>query len=94
GTAVRRLQDVAPATDVLIPQALTANKHTLDFRTDLPGALTPFQGARTARGSLMFLRLVIVLIAITMTVGGAVCTAASGGGSHRSHSSSGTYPPP
>ena len=86
GTAVRRLQDVAPATDVLIPQALTASKQSLDLRGDFAGVYTPLQGgARTARGGLMMLRLMIVFIAMMMAISGAVCTAASTSGSGGSH---------
>ncbi len=81
GTAVRRLQSIAPATEVLIPQALTASKQSLDLRGGLAGVFTTAGATsaitRRSGGSLMMLRLVMTIIAILFVVGGAVCGAKS-----------------
>ncbi|MEO8800412.1 MAG: heavy metal-binding domain-containing protein, partial [Polyangiaceae bacterium] len=92
GTAVRRLQSITPATEVLIPQALTASKQSLDLRGGLAGVFTTAGAtssiARRSGGSLMMLRLVVTIAVLLFVIGGAVCGAASSSGHHSGHSTS------
>ncbi len=82
GTAVRRIANAEPATDLLIAQALTANKQSLAIRSDLTGVVGSLPTVTsTGRQGLVMLRLVIALIAVIMGIGASLCSA-----SHSSHS--------
>jgi uncharacterized protein YbjQ (UPF0145 family) len=74
GTAVRRIQHVEPATDVLIAQALTATKQSLAIRSDLTGVVGTLPVARGRQG-LMALRLVIAFIVLAVSIGTSFCAA-------------------
>jgi uncharacterized protein YbjQ (UPF0145 family) len=78
GTAVRRIQNVEPATDVLIVQALAANKQSLAIRSDLTGVVgaLPVARGRGAQG-MVVLRIAVALIAMMMAIGGSFCAAAA-----------------
>jgi uncharacterized protein YbjQ (UPF0145 family) len=89
GTAVRRVENSAPATELLIAQALTANKQSLAIRSDLTGVV----GAAATRGgaqrNLLVLRLVLFFIVMMMGIGGSVCASTA---SHSSRSKPSRYP--
>lgn len=82
GTAVRRLPDLTPKTDVLIPQALNATKQTLEIRGNFSQTVLPVQTTQRAGQSFLMLRLIVLFIFIAFTIGSAMCgvMSASGGG--------------
>lgn len=84
GTAVRRIQNVEPATDLLIAQALTANKQSLAIRSDLTGVVGTLPVRANSRQGLVVLRLVILFIGLMMAIGTSLCAAGAKHSSSRS----------
>ena len=82
GTAVRRVENAEPATELLIAQALTANKQSLAIRSDLTGVVGTASTAGGAQRNLAALRLVLVLIGLFMAIGASVCGGAAASHSH------------
>ncbi len=85
GTAVRRAS-MPPATATLPVQAVTIAQSSLQMRADAPGIMRPQQMAQGANRALVWVRLMVIIAVLVMTLVGSLVAGSSGGSRSRHRS--------